>query len=235
MKSFVKGALATSLLAASSMTMADTTGLYGFFNIQQATLDTSVQKNSTTLALTENFANNPNTFGFNVASQGNFTLDDTSAMSASLGLGYMFTDNFGVEVAYNNYKIDDDVKGTEELIGVDNLGAATSIDASIKLDAAESISVAGIAQTSAGEGFAVFAKVGAEAWRTRLSKTVVMGQHVPHTGQTDDGYDFFVGFGFKMDISEHMALTNEYSWHKLDGNETEIDIQTISLGLQYQF
>lgn len=235
MKSFVKGALAASLMAASSMTMADTTGLYGFFNIQQASLDASVQKDSTTLALAQNFANNPATYGFTVASQGNFSLEDRSAMSASLGLGYMITDHFGVEVAYNNYKLNEEVEGTEQLLGFDNVALPTAIDATMKLNAAESLSVAGIAQTSAGEGFAVFAKIGAEAWRARLSKTVVMGQDVPHTGETDNGYDFFVGFGFKMNISENMMITNDYTWHKLDGNEIEIDIQTIGLGLQYNF
>lgn len=143
--------------------------------------------------------------------------DSSNDLQYNIGLGFNFNEHIGLELSYNNY---DGVEGFNS-----GLGLATDITY------LHSLGLGAVLSAPVGDNFAVYLKGGMEVWAAGVeSRSATV-----YANETYNGYGHFYGFGFKMDMTEHLSLRNEFLWRELEDNGLKVEIRNITLGLVYEF
>ncbi len=134
---------------------------------------------------------------------------DESDDTWSARLGYMFNNNWGIQVGYLD------------------LGDY-QVDGGFSLDA-EAIELSGLGKFDLGENFSLYGKAGVYFLESSSQ------QVIPGRGPVKDDQDEtqgFVGLGAVYDFGS-VGLFAEYSWVDTEINDLTLDI--ISAGVKYQF
>lgn len=128
------------------------------------------------------------------------------ATSFSLGIGYFFNNYFGLECSYIDLgDAEDDVVGLIEV-------------------SADALMLMAVGKYDMSDMFSVYAKVGMAAWDGKVS--------APGYGsESEDGTDLTWAAGMMINFTEQFSFFGQYQAFDLD----DLDIDNISLGIQYHF
>lgn len=158
------------------------------------------------------------TFGINPSNYD--TSEDDSDSFLSVGMGFQFSQNAAVEVAYNDFG--------EYAYTI--RGGGSSVKATAE---ANSISVAAVGNYPLANSFGVIGKIGLEMWD---AKGKLKGDCGAFCGSDDeDGTDIFFAFGASYDMTEAATARLEYQLHSFDLGDTDVDIDIFTVGFIFGF
>jgi len=148
-----------------------------------------------------------------------FSCDDSDTVYKFFG-GYMFNQNFGVELSYN-------------ILGEVNASFSDSETSDYASFSAEptAVGLALVGSISVSDKFSLFGKVGYANWDVDIKVAVDMEGEVFSESESEGDSDVFYGFGGKYRYSESIGLRLEWERFDLDG----LDVDAISVGFQLHF
>ena len=160
-----------------------------------------------------------------------YPLNDVSVDDTDNGwkvfVGYEFTANLGVEVAYVDLgEVTSEFGAT---IAPADLQPLLSDAAAIHPYMLTGATLAGVGSIDITPSFAVFGKVGAFVWDAEGDvKEIGSGQLVDFD---DSGTDLMYGLGVKLDINPQVTMRAEWERYNADRN----DMNFYSIGVEYRF
>lgn len=147
---------------------------------------------------------------------------DDAAIGYQIGAGYMFTENFGVEVRYG-----DSGSGKDTILVSDGV---ISIPLSVEAEA-DGFTIYAVEQGSIADKWDLFAKLGITRQNGKFSVTGNGGSG----SISDDDKGFAVAGGVRFRVAESWRITGEVEYFAVDFDGAIQDPLRGSINIQYLF
>ena len=162
-----------------------------------------------------------------------YSLDEEDT-ALGIDLGYMFTENFGIEVGYHDVG--------EASITTTAPFSGTAYGSTVTIEPGSQLSVEGsgftvglIALMPVTEQVDLYVKGGGYFWDTEYTASgTVTIDGTPYTGSAsvdDDGADEYLGVGGTYSINEQTAIGAEWVRYGID----DVDVDTVNAVLKFNF
>lgn len=194
MKIGLTASIAVAAAIASPLTLAQDQGWYVGVSIGQSEADESIASDMALIT------------------SGSVDAKDTGW---KLYGGFMFTRNFGVELAYVDLG---KAKYSGDFFGLPVTGGTIE---------ATGFNMAAIGAIPLSPALSLFGKLGIFSWEAEANDRTA---GLPFT-QTLDGNDLFFGFGASYSFTRNLSVRGE--WERFQLDDTDVDL--LSIGLAYRF
>jgi len=198
--------LIAAVILSSVSTISAAEGFYTFGSVGKSDIDTGIS-----------------------SGQG-YSVDETDTMF-TVGAGYSFNDFFSFEAGYADLG-EASVKTTSSLAG-NILGRTITLDGSISADI-DGIFFGVKGEMDVANKVSLFAKTGLLNWESNASLPGTV-YTVSGSEKLADGTDPYIALGAAYAVTEAVSVDFQVSRYMLDFEGTDVDVDTLSLGVSYYF
>lgn len=165
-----------------------------------------------------------------------FSVDDDDT-TASILIGYQFSDNFSIEGGYVDLG-ETSISTTSPITGT-AYGSTVAVDGNLGIDATGlvlGLRVGG----SVNDQLAIFGRAGIYDWKSDVSVAgtlTIDGTSYAGSASTklDDGTDVYLGLGAEYSLTDNVALSIDWTQYALEVLADDLDVDTFNLGIKVKF